>query len=127
MTQAQSIFSELGWSGLSGTSGAVGTTAINQTTLNAITNNSGTLDYTDLLNKTWQDASAGVINIPSNCDFLVSGALAICDPGRTGSAGAVLIQSDTNPFSNYIRSDNFAIMQWFAGVNASLHHYHFGP
>ena len=122
MSQTQGIFSALGWSGLSGTSQNTGRETdftITQSVINAITDNGGTLDYSDILNDVWNPATTGFFNIPSVCNSLAhSTALMICDPGRTGSSGAVMGVADTNSFSSHITSDNWSIMQWFAGVNA---------
>ena len=120
MSQAQGIFSALGWSGLSGASGSSeSNVTITQSTINNITNNGGTLDYSDILNDVYNPATTGFINIPSVCNSLAQGSiLMICDPGRTGSSGAVMGAADTNSFSSNISSGNWSIMQWFAGVNA---------
>ena len=123
MVQAQAIFSELGWSGLSGANGGGSGFTIGQSDLDAITNNGGTLDYSDLLNKEYRDATSGVLIIPSVCNSLggSSNGIFVCDPGRTGSQGAVFGMADVNPFSttNYTAyGDNFDIMSWIAGVNA---------
>ena len=123
MSQTQGIFSALGWSGLSGTSQNTGRETdftITQSVINAITDNGGTLDYSDILNDVWNPATTGFFNIPSVCNSLAhSTALMICDPGRTGSSGAVMGVADTNAFSSNITSDNWSIMQWFAALNAS--------
>ena len=71
MTQAQGIFSALGWSGLGGLSGNVNSTiSISQSVIDAITNNGGTLDYAGILNESYRTASAGQVNFPSVCDTL---------------------------------------------------------
>ena len=86
MTQAQGIFSALGWSGLGGLSGNVNSTiSISQSVIDAITNNGGTLDYAGILNESYRTASAGQVNFPSVCDTLGYNSLIVCDPGRTGS------------------------------------------
>ena len=119
MAQAQGIFSELGWSGLSGASGTSETNiTITQSILDGITNNGGTLDYSGILNDVWNPATTGDMNIPSVCNSLANNALMICDPGRTGATGAVMGVADTNAFSTHVASDNFSIMQWFAGLNS---------
>ena len=119
MTQAQGIFSALGWSGLGGLSGNVNSTiSISQSVIDAITNNGGTLDYAGILNESYRTASAGQVNFPSVCDTLGYNSLIVCDPGRTGSAGAVLIAADTNPFSSHVTAGNWAIMQWFASLSS---------
>jgi hypothetical protein len=121
MAQAQGIFSELGWSGLSGASGSSESNiTITQTIINSITNNGGTLDYSGILNDMWNPATTGFMNIPSVCNSFsaANNALMICDPGRTGSTGAVMGVADTNAFSSHIKDDNFSIMQWFAGLNS---------
>ena len=119
MTQAQGIFSALGWSGLSGLSGNVNSTiSISQSVIDAITNNGGTLDYAGILNESYRTASAGQVNFPSVCDTLGYNSLIVCDPGRTGSAGTVLIAADTNPFSSHVTAGNWAIMQWFASLSS---------
>ena len=122
MLQAQAIFSELGWSGLSGnnqTANRETNVTITQSVLDAITNNGGTLNYSGILNDVWNPATTGFIDIPSVCNSLAaSTALMICDPGRTGSTGAVMGVADTNAFSNQINNDNYSIMQWFAGLNS---------
>jgi hypothetical protein len=121
MAQAQGIFSELGWSGLSGASGSSESNiTITQTIIDSITNNGGTLDYSGILNDMWNPATTGFMYIPSVCNSFsaANNALMICDPGRTGSTGAVMGVADTNAFSSHIKDDNFSIMQWFAGLNS---------
>ncbi|MDA9618405.1 cadherin repeat domain-containing protein, partial [Pseudomonadota bacterium] len=119
MAQAQGIFSALGWSGLSGVSSGASETnvTITQSTIDGITNNGGTLDYSDILNAVFNPATSGYMNIPSVCNSFGGSDLFICDPGRTGSTGAVMGAADVNAFFNYIRDDNWSIMQWFAGLN----------
>ncbi|MDA9626105.1 cadherin domain-containing protein [Pseudomonadota bacterium] len=119
MAQAQGIFSALGWSGLSGVSSGASETnvTITQSTIDGITNNGGTLDYSDILNAVFNPATSGYMNIPSVCNSFGNNDLFICDPGRTGSTGAVMGVGDVNAFSNYILNDNWSIMQWFAGLN----------
>ena len=96
MAQAQGIFSELGWSGLSGASGSTeSNVTITQSILDGITNNGGTLDYSGILNDVWNPATTGYMNIPSVCNSLANNHLMICDPGRTGSTGAVMGVADT--------------------------------
>ena len=65
MALAQEIFNELSWSGLSGNLGVGSGFTIGQSDIDAITNNGGTLDYSGLLNKTYQDMAIMVLNIPS--------------------------------------------------------------
>ena len=111
MTQAQGIFSALGWSGLSGGSSTneVDVT-ITQSVIDDITDNGGTLDYSGILNDVWNPAMTGVLNNASVCDPLAGSALFICDPGRTGSSGAVMGSADVNAFTDFITSDNLSLI-----------------
>ena len=124
MSDSQGIFSALGWSGLSGTSNSwfnnsEANVTITQSTIDGITNNGGTLDYSDILNAVFNPATSGFMNIPSVCNSFGNNDLFICDPGRTGSAGAVMGIGDVNAFATHILNDNYSIMQWFAGLNSS--------
>ena len=124
MSDSQGIFSALGWSGLSGTSdswfnNSEANVNITQSTIDGITNNGGTLDYSDILNAVFNPATSGFMNIPSVCNSFGNNDLFICDPGRTGSAGAVMGIGDVNAFATHILNDNYSIMQWFAGLNSS--------
>ncbi|MDC0055417.1 hypothetical protein OAJ51_02995, partial [Pseudomonadota bacterium] len=124
--QHEDLFSGLGWSGFSGNivSGAQSpTTTISQSTVDAITNGGGTLNYSALAGNTHRYNAAGIMNIPSVCNSLVDGTISgstgsatfICDPGRTGSDGAVLGVADYNAYSTSGNQNTF-IMNWFAGL-----------
>ena len=117
MNQAQGIFSELGWTGLSGTNSSTSNFNIQD-----LSNVSGTsLDYSGIAGKNITFAASGSITIPSVCNSLTAGSgngLFICDPGRTGSTGTVVGSTDTNLFSNYwISSSEFSFMEWFANLS----------
>ena len=129
--QHEDLFAGLGWSGFSGIT--VGgsdspTTTFSQSTFNSINNAGGTLDYSALANNLHTFYAAGVMNIPGGCNSIVSttvggssgSSLFICDPGRTGSDGAVLGIADYNAYGNATSSGSIGnqfIMNWFAGLN----------
>ena len=117
LSEAQGIFSELGWSGLTGGNAA---TSATQTIVDLSSISGTSLDYTAIANKAITPATTGAFNsIPSVCNAMVGGTLGlfICDPGRTGSSGTVMGSADTNLFSQFwTSSDEFDIMEWFAGL-----------
>ncbi|MEL0026034.1 MAG: cadherin domain-containing protein, partial [Schleiferiaceae bacterium] len=133
-SQAMSLISALGWQnyttytqlGKDMTGVADSDATITSSILNAITNNGGTLDYSSLINKTHYFWDNGLMdNIPSVCNSLVDGNLGsihttgsaafICDPGRTGSSGAVLGVADRDA---YRASENSFMTDWFAGLDS---------
>ena len=124
--QHEDLFAGLGWSGFSGNtvSGYAGSaTTISQSIVNAITNGGGTLNYSALVNNNHVYNATGIMNIPSVCNSLVDGTIGgstgsatfICDPGRTGSDGAVLGVADYNAYTSSGSTNSF-IMNWFAGL-----------
>jgi hypothetical protein len=129
--QHEDLFAGLGWSGFSGitVSGYDSpSTTFSQSTFNSINNAGGTLDYSALANNYHTFYAAGVMNIPGVCNSIVSttisgasgSSLFICDPGRTGSDGAVLGIADYNAYGNATSSGSIGnqfIMDWFAGLN----------
>jgi len=123
--QHEDLFAGLGWSGFSGNtvSGYVSSNStITQSTVNNITNAGGTLNYSALVGNNHIYHANGLMNIPSVCDSLVNGIIGgatgsatfICDPGRTGSSGAVLGIADYNAYA--FNNSNSFIMNWFAGL-----------
>jgi hypothetical protein len=119
--QVQAIFSELGWSGFAlntSRSSFNTTTTISSSMTSAITNAGGTLDYSGISGQAYQPAASGYFSIPSVCNALIDQILMVCDPGRTGASGTFGGVADTNPFGTSVsRSDNYAIMQWFANLS----------
>jgi transcriptional/translational regulatory protein YebC/TACO1 len=120
LSEAQGIFSELGWSGLTGGNAA---TSAAQTIADLSSISGTSLDYTGIANKTLNPATTGnFTTIPSVCNSMTTGGvtgLFICDPGRTGSSGTVMGSADTNLFSQYwVSPSEFDIMEWFAGLDS---------
>jgi hypothetical protein len=121
LSEAQGIFSELGWSGLTGGNAA---TSANQIIADLSTISGTSLDYTGIAGKTFAPATTGKFaTIPSVCNSMSTGGvtgLFICDPGRTGSSGTVMGSADTNLFSQaWVSDSEFDIMEWFAGLESS--------
>jgi hypothetical protein len=121
LSEAQGIFSELGWSGLTGGNAA---TSAAQTIADLSSISGTSLDYTGIAGKTFAPATTGKFaTIPSVCNSMSTGGvtgLFICDPGRTGSSGTVMGSADTNLFSQmWVSESEFDIMEWFAGLDSS--------